>query len=45
MGDEVAHEYCVVHDRPLDWCPTPDACRKIMKSWGLYPDDAEESAS
>jgi hypothetical protein len=33
------HEYCVAHDRPIDWCRDPDRCREIMKSWGLYPED------
>jgi hypothetical protein len=37
------HEYCVAHDQPIDWCKTPDRCREIMKSWGLYPDADGES--
>lgn len=32
------HEYCVVHDQPLDWCRDQDRCREIMRGWGLYPD-------
>jgi hypothetical protein len=36
------HEYCVVHDQPLDWCGSRAArCREIMKGWGLYPEEAE----
>lgn len=31
-----SHEYCAVHDQPLDWCKDAEACRGIMRSWGLY---------
>jgi hypothetical protein len=34
--DRDPHEYCVVHDQPLGWCPHPARCREIMTSWGLY---------
>jgi hypothetical protein len=30
------HEYCVVHDQPLDWCRDAEACRALMAQWGLY---------
>lgn len=30
------HEYCTVHDQPMDRCKSPDKCREIMTGWGLY---------
>jgi hypothetical protein len=26
------HEYCVVHDQPLEWCKDQDACKEEMRS-------------
>ena len=34
MSDRFGHEYCVVHDQPLEWCRAPARCREIMKWWG-----------
>jgi hypothetical protein len=36
-------EYCVVHDRPLDWCPDQDRCREKMTEWGLYKTDSGDT--
>lgn len=35
-------EYCVVHGQLLSLCLLPHWCRKVMKSWGLYPDQEDE---
>lgn len=37
-----AHEYCVVHDHPLDWCKEPESCREQMRGWGLYANDTAQ---
>lgn len=35
------HEYCTVHDQPMDWCKSPDKCREIMTGRGLCQQPGE----
>jgi hypothetical protein len=43
MPDPAAepHEYCAVHDQPIDGCRDAETCRGIMRSWGLYREPEE----
>lgn len=36
------HEYCLMHDQPLDWCQEPTGCREFMTQVARLMDDNDE---
>lgn len=31
------HEYCLIHDQPVDWCKNQDTCRQVTNAMVVAP--------